>query len=183
MTPRFDPTRAIVFDFARGRMRDDEGETRLNIPATALVRLFEGAGEQSTRAFAADIGVELGRRLQSRLKGEATQAPLEVWADHLGGQLALLGLGDLSVERWGRALVFRVRGVPRDLEGLVGVLLEAALHRGLGKDVRLPGFSDHGDAAYLAVSPRTAEVVYRWAAEGAGLGQTLEKLHEKGSKS
>jgi hypothetical protein len=177
MIARFDPTRAIVFDFARGRMRDDEGETRLNLPASAIVRLLASAGDEGGRAFAAELGLEIGRRVLGRLKTELSEAPVETWADHLGGQLALIGLGDLSVERWGRALVFRVRGIPRDLEGLVGVLLEAAIHRVLGREVRLPGFPDGSDAAFLAVSPVTAERVYQLAAGGAGLAQTVESLH------
>jgi len=177
MIPRFDPTRAVVFDFARGRMRDEEGEARVNLPASALVRLFDSAGEPATRAFAAEIGVELGRRMLGRFRDDAKVAPLETWADHLGGQVALLGLGDLSVERWGRALVFRVRGVPRDLEGVVGVLLEAALHRVFGHEVRLPGFAQGQDAAFLAVSPATAERVYQLAAAGGGLTQAIEALH------
>jgi hypothetical protein len=179
MISRFDPTRAVVFDFARGRLRDDEGETRLNLPASALVRLFEAAGEQATRAFAAEIGVEIGRRVLGRFKQEAEDAPVEAWADHLGGQVALLGLGDLSVERWGRALVFRVRGVPRDLEGVVGVLFEAALHRAFGWEVRLPGFPQGQDAAFLAVSPATAERIYQLAAGGAGLAEAIEALHSE----
>jgi hypothetical protein len=177
MIVRFDPTRAIVFDLARGRMRDEEGESRLNVPATALVRLLDGAGEQATRGFAAELGVEIGRRVQARLKNDLRSAPIEAWADHLGGQIALLGLGDLSVERWARALVFRVRGIPKDMEGIVGVLLEAALHRALGHEVRLPGFADGPDAAYLAVSPETAERVYQLAQSGSGLAQTVEALH------
>ena len=32
--------------------------------------------------------------------------------DHLGGELALLGLGSLGLERWGRALVLTVEGAP-----------------------------------------------------------------------
>jgi hypothetical protein len=177
MIVRFDPTRAIVFDLARGRMRDEEGEIRLNVPASALVRLLGGAGEDASRAFAAELGTEMGRRVQARLKTDLKGAPIEAWADHLGGQLALFGFGDLSIERWARALVFRVRGIPRDMEGVVGVLLESALHRALGHEVRLPGFADGADAAYLAVSPRTAERVYQLAQNGSGLAQTVEALH------
>jgi hypothetical protein len=177
MIPRFDPTRAIVYDLGRGQLRDDEGNARLNLPASLVMRLCESAGEEATQDFAAALGADMGRRVRERMGSSGEAASIESWTEHLGGQLALLGFGDLVVERWGKALVLRVAGVPAEMQGLVGVLLEGALHRALGRDLRLPGFSEGDSAAYLVVSPSTAEKVYEWAASGRGLIGAIEALH------
>lgn len=179
MTQRFDPTRSIRYDLGRGQLRDEEGTLRLNVPASLVLRLCDSAGETATRDFLSALGTDVGRRVQKGLGNELLAAPVEAWAEHLGGQLALLGMGELLVERWGRALVLRVRGAPEELKGLVGVVLEAVLQRALGREVRLPGFSEGADAAFLVVSPGTAEEVYRLAAEGASLLRVVETLHEK----
>lgn len=179
MTQRFDPTRSIRYDLGRGQLRDEEGTPRLNIPAALLLRLCDSAGDDATRDFLSALGTDVGRRVQKGLADELMTAPVEAWAEHLGGQLALLGMGELLVERWGRALVLRVRGAPEELKGLIGVVLEAGLQRALGREVRLPGFSEGSDAAFLVVSPGTANEVYRLASEGASLLRVVEMLHEK----
>src|SRR6187431_3768829 len=122
MTPRFDPTRAVIFDLARGQLRDDEGAARLNLPASLVLRLCEAAGAGGAGDFARGLGAELGRRVSDRLG--AGSGSVEAWAEHLGGQLALLGLGSLRLERWGRALVLRVTGVPGEFVPLLGGVLE-----------------------------------------------------------
>ena len=94
MTQRFDPTRSIRYDLERGQLRDEEGTLRLNIPAALLLRLCESAGEAATRDFLSALGTDIGRRIQAALGQDLSAAPIESWAEHLGGQLALLGLGE-----------------------------------------------------------------------------------------
>jgi len=182
MTPRFDPTRAVVFDLARGQLRDDEGAARLNLPASLVLRLCDAAGAAGTRDFAASIGAEVGRRVAERLGDEAQTASLQAWAEHLGGHLALLGLGNLRLERWGRALVLRVGDVPAELGVLVGGVLEGALSRGLSRSSEFVAFTGNGDTAYLVVSPATAERARSLRNSGQGLGHVIEDLH-KGAAS
>ena len=178
MTPEFDPSRAIIFDFARGQMRDDEGSARLNLPAAALVRLCEQAGPEARKDFAQSLGSEMGRRIVAQLGQRASEASLEVWAAHLGGQLALLGLGDLSIEQWGRALVLSVEGAPAGTTEMVGQLLAASLQRALGRDAEVVAFALDERTAYLVVSADTARKVAELVGTGAGLGQVVESLHE-----
>lgn len=177
MTPRFDPSRALICDLMRGQLKDDEGNLRVNLPISLLTRLFEGAGDEVTQDFAAALGADLGRRVQGALGAQSGTLALESWVEHLGGQLALLGFGELSAERWGKALVLRVKGVPAELQGLVGVVLEGALQRALGRDIRLPGFAQEDGASYLVLSPSSAERVHGWASSGVGFAGTLERLH------
>jgi hypothetical protein len=178
MTPRFDPTRAIVYDLSRGQLHDDEGASRLNLPAHLLLRLCEHAGLEGTVEFARALGEDLGRRVASRLGAEASVAGIEAWTEHLGGQVALLGLGNLSVEQWGRALVLRVGGMPSGLDRILESVLEGALQRGIGRQVSLIGFSRGDEIEFLVLSPETSHKARTLAQSGAGLGQVVEELHK-----
>jgi hypothetical protein len=176
MTPRFDPTRAVVFDLARGQLRDDEGASRLNLPTALVERLCAAAGSDAARDFGLGLGAEVGRRVADRLPADSA-ASLGAWTEHLGGHLALLGLGSLRTERWGRALVLRVSGVARELTDLLGNVLEGALTRGLSRTVSLVPFGAEEGVAYLVVNPNTAERARSLAASGQGLGSVVEALH------
>ena len=178
MTPRFDPTRAIVYDLAQGQLRDDEGSSRLNLPVDLLARLLEQAGPQATSDFAASLGTELGRRVADRMGETAVGASVEAWAEHLGGQVALLGLGNLSVEQWGKALILRVAGAPQGMTGVLTLLLQSALQRALGRDVRLLHFDGKEGAGFLVVAPSTAQRAQSLVDGGASLGQVVEQLHQ-----
>ncbi|HXS15815.1 MAG TPA: hypothetical protein VN764_01415 [Polyangiaceae bacterium] len=178
MTPRFDPTKAILFDLARGQMRDDEGNARLNLPAALLVRLCEQAGPAAAQDFAQSLGSDVGRRIESRLGQHIKTASLEEWTDHLGGQLALLGLGDLSVERWGQALTFVVSSAPAGCTTFIGQLLGAALQRALARQVELVAFAEQSITKYLLVAPDTAAKVSALVQSGQGIGQVVEQLKQ-----
>lgn len=177
MTPRFDPTRAIKFDLARGQMRDDEGNPRVNLPAHVVLRLCEQAGESAQKDFALGLGSDVGRRIVERLGQTLTDASVEAWAEHLGGQLALLGLGDLGIEQWGKALVFIVDGAPAGTSSLVGQLLGAAVTRASGRSVQLIAFEQESTISYLVVSAEAALRALDLMRSGAGLGQVVEQLH------
>lgn len=178
MTPRFDPTRAVIFDLARGQLRDDEGAARLNLPVALVIRLCEAAGDNGMRDFARGLGADLGRRIHDRLGRDGQLASVASWAEHLGGHLALIGLGNLRVERWGRALVLRVQDLPLGAEALVGGVLEGALSRGLSKDGELVDFRTEAVVAYLVVSPATAMRARQLRDSGQGLGTVIESLHQ-----
>lgn len=177
MTPRFDPTRAIKFDLARGQMRDDEGTARVNLPAHVLLRLCEQAGESAQKDFAQGLGSDVGRRIVERLGKAMQDASVEAWTEHLGGQLALLGLGDLSIEQWGKALVLVIDGAPQGTASIVGPLLGAAITRASGRSVQLIAFENESSVSYLVVSAEGALHALELMRSGAGLGQVVEQLH------
>ncbi len=178
MTPRFDPTRAIIYDLARGQLRDDEGASRLNLPAHLLLRLCEHAGHEASSEFSRALGAELGRRVADKLGREKDTANVEVWTEHLGGQFALIGLGDLKVEQWGRALVLRITDAPKGMSHIIEGVLEGALQRGLSRKATVVGFDRDGELECLVVSDETAGRVRALAQDGAGLGQVVEELHK-----
>ncbi len=174
MTPRFDPTRSIIYDLAQGQLRDDEGTARLNVPFHILSRLLTQAGPEGAADFGRGLGGEVGRRIHQRLDPKAN---VTAWAEHLGGHLALLGLGNLRVERWGRALVFRVAGAPEGAQTLIGHVLEGALLRGLGRHVSIVGFEAEGGMAYLALSRDTSSRVRALRSAGESLSEVVQQLH------
>src|SRR5689334_2855860 len=111
---RFDPAQAVKFDFGTGQVSLD-GAARLLVPPDALLALCRGAGGEAARDFGRRLGTELGRRVSSRIGID--RASVDVVIEHLGGDLALLGLGSLGAERWGRALVLTVKSSPLGSEG------------------------------------------------------------------
>ncbi len=177
MTPRFDPTRALVFDLARGQFRDAESTLRLNLPAHVLFSFCEGLGAEPTQGLARALGTELGRRTLAQMGKGPDTASVEEWTEHLGGQLALLGLGELSVEQWGKALVIAVQGAPPGSDALLGPLLGAALQRALSRDVDIVTFGDSQRLSLLVASSAGAERARTMKKQGAGLGQVVEALH------
>jgi hypothetical protein len=178
MTPRFDPTRAIVYDLARGQLRDDEGASRLNLPVHLLVRLCESAGADAARDFGYALGEELGRRIADRMGDDRTGASIEEWTEHLGGQIALVGLGNLSVERWGKALVLRVAGPALGTLTLLEAVLAGCIQRGLGRQVSVVGFERGAEAEFLVLSGEGADKARQLAEGGAQLGHIVEELHK-----
>lgn len=177
MTPRFDPTRAIVYDLSRGQLRDDEGQPRLNLPYFLLQRLCEHAGSEGTSDFGHALGADIGRKIRDRLGPSVDGADVFVWTEHLGGHLALLGLGNLTLERWGRALVVRVLDAPAGSAALLSSVLAGALQRGLGRDVQVVTFEAEESVALLVLSPETAGRARALREAGESLGRVVEQLH------
>ena len=100
--------------------------------------------------------------------------------EHLGGEIALMGLGSVALERWGRVLVVTVSGSPLRAEGdevLAGVI-EGALQRGFGRTAAVvPIQRDDSLVRLLIVSPQTAERVRGWLGSGVSWGDTLGRLN------
>lgn len=179
MIPRFDPTRAVVFDLVQGQLRDDEGVGRLNVPADALLRLCAAAGSEAARDFGRSLGTELGRRIVRRLGDAAQSASTEAWVEHLGGELALVGLGNMRFESWGKALVASIASFPHGAEALIAAVLEGALQRALGRDVVAVPLGASDETLRLAIlHPRAATKVRDWLSTGSSWSQVLERLHD-----
>jgi hypothetical protein len=83
-----------------------------------------------------------------KLGSDGASAGIEVWTEHLGGQLALIGLGDLYVEQWGRALVLRVKGAPQGTTSLLEGVLAGSLRRGLSRQVDVLAFDGDAETSF-----------------------------------
>jgi hypothetical protein len=117
LAPSFDPARSVTFDLEHGHVELADGEAQVLVPADALSALL--AGESSARGLGRAIGVAAMERVGMRVAGareggtqpglvrdQIRTASLETIVEMLGGELATVGVGNLRVERWGKALLF-----------------------------------------------------------------------------
>jgi len=182
-TPRFDPTHSLEFNLDRGSVKLSGSPERVLLPADAIAALLRGADAETRRDFARRLGTEAGRRVAERIDGTAG---IEAVAEHLGGEIALMGLGSLGFERWGGALVATVHGSPFRAEGdevLAGVL-EGALQRGFGRNAAVvPIQRDDTLVRLLVVSASGAERVRGWLGAGLAFSDVLARLSGAGASS
>ena len=195
--PPFDPTKAVMFDLAHGLVHLEDAPSRLLVPAEALAQLARAAGPEASAIFARALGEPLGLRVARRLSGGSGGSPdappgtppgtegtrgasIEAVIDHLGGELALAGLGSLSLERWGRAMLLLVDQSPlaRDGDDLLAGVLEAALGRAAGRPLRcLVLTHDPVRVRLLVAAEAAAERARGWLREGITWGEVLARLH------
>lgn len=174
---RFDPSQAVKFDMGRGRIQLGGPAARVLIPSDALLPLLDSAGPEAARDFGRRLGTELGRRAAERF-GEGASPDSVV--EHLGGEAALVGLGSLAFERWGRALLLVITGSPLGAsgDGILAAIYEGALQRGLRRTVSIVPLMREADSARLLVaSEAAADKVRGWLAAGEDWGAALAKLH------
>jgi hypothetical protein len=179
--PTFDPAQALKIDLSRGQLTLLGASGRILVPADGLIDLLAASTPETVAAFGAGMGTEIGRRIAERLGSAIERATVELYLEHLGGELALAGLGSLSVERWGKALVLCVEGL-RDSAALVAVVLAligAAIQRSLSRDVAVMLLTKgDGTVRYLVAGRHVEAQVERWLASGLEYGQVLTKLHQ-----
>lgn len=191
--PQFDPSRAITFDLARGTVQLEGAPLRVLVPADALVLLCRAAGPGPIAAFGRSIGEAMGRRVSSRLAGAkpgddqrpddgsaVRGATLETVVEHLGGEIALAGLGSLGLERWGRAMVMIIDQSPLGIEGdgLLETMLEGAIEAATGKKVRARSLARDGvRTRFFIGSERSTYRVRAWLMQGVSWGEVLARLH------
>lgn len=183
MKAPFDPTHSLKFDLGRGRVSVDNSSVRLVLPVDALIKLCASAGDDAVHDFGLSIGTEIGRRVASRLPA-IQLASIEDVVEHLGGEMALMGLGSLSVERWGRALVFVVTGDPFGTTGevLMASLLQGAIQRALSRDVLPLLLNRDGERVrFLATNRESASKIQAWMANGAKWSEALAQLQTQAS--
>ena len=136
------------------------------------------------RDFGHRLGTEAGRRVADQLGDSLRSAGVEGFVEHLGGNLALLGLGSVSLERWGKALVFVVTGSPLGGagDGLLAAVLEGALQRCLGREPRLVVLGRDADhVRLLAAGDKGAAKMRTWLGQGVSWGDALARLHDGGA--
>lgn len=177
--PRFDPAHSVKFDLAAGTVQLDGCGPRLLVPPDALMDLCKHAGEESLRDFGRKLGTEVGRRMADQMGDALETAGLEGFLEHLGGNVALLGLGSVSLERWGKALLFVIEASPLGSAGgpLLAAVIEGALQRCLGRTTRAVVLSRDSEHVRIFVTGDAgAQKVERWLSEGTSWGDALARL-------
>jgi hypothetical protein len=182
-----DPKKAVTFDLESGQVRlgapeatsGSDSVRSVIVPAAALSAVISAAGEVAAR----DLGRALGRQLGDRLRGrlDVREASPDRVTTELATELALVGLGTLSFERWGRALVAVMASSP--LEGnagdaLLAALLEGAISIATHRELRaLPLSHEAGSTRFLLGNVASIERVIGWLAEGVSWGDAITRLH------
>ncbi|MCA9644806.1 MAG: hypothetical protein H6718_10640 [Polyangiaceae bacterium] len=179
---KFDPALALKFDLGRGTLSQVGGGSRVILPADVLTRLLEGASEQVCRDVGQHLGTDLGRRAGLAMGDSDTAAPERV-LEFLGGELALMGLGSLGFERWGRALVFSVVDSPfgTSADSFMAALFDGAMLRLYGKTTSSICLGRVGKRVRFLVSGESAaKRVKGWLDSGVHWGEVLSRLQSGG---
>jgi hypothetical protein len=182
-TSTFDPTRAVVFDLARGHVGLDTGGALLLLPADVVATACSQLDATVVRQLGVALGKQAGARVRTRL-AQAMAATLEQIVEQLGGELSLGGFGSLSAERWGQALVVRIENYPLAGHGqeLLGGYVEGALQASVEREVTALPLERTAQSLRLLLCNKTAaSKVKGWLLSGSSWGDALAALH--GAKS
>lgn len=194
----FDPAAAVTFDMAFGHVHLDGAPNRVLVPAKTLLELALAAGEDALADLGHALGEPMGRRVGTRLSEDGDGDPAErrkravrgaslaKVVTELSGELALAGLGALSAERWGRAIVWVVDQSPFGEEGdpLLAHILQAALRAMVDSPARLVALQREGvRARFLVVSGAAVQDVRARLAKGDHWATVVAALHGKGEPS
>jgi hypothetical protein len=173
--PSFDATHAIQFDLSRGNVRSgEEQECVLLVPAAALARLAAAAPAEASDALGNALGDAIGRRARARLG--AGDDSIEAVVTQLAGEAALAGIGSVSIERWGRAVVVLVEGSPL-ASALLAPLVGSALQAMFGLRVWCALLSSEAQLTRVLVASESGtERVRHWIASGVPWGSALTRL-------
>ncbi len=180
--PQFNPAQALKFDFGRGQVSLQGQGLCVVVPRQALLELLAAAGDEAARNFGHQLGADVGRRIAERLGSSVQQSSVEVFVDQLGGEIALLGLGSLAVERWGMALVIVMHGAAPEKNGtaLICAVVSGALQRALSRDAAVLQIAQSDDELrLLVISKYAAARVQQWLDEKVPWSEVIARLHEQ----
>jgi hypothetical protein len=178
----FDPKGAVRFDLVRGSVVHGdaygEGTRAVLVPEDALADLVAAAGAALGADAARRTGVAMGARVAQRLGGArgVRASTLEEVADELGCEMALAGLGALSLERWGRALVVAIANAPAVEAGFLAAVVQGALETATGRAMRCAAISSEPSVRVLVAGDAALARVRSWLATGASWPDALARL-------
>jgi hypothetical protein len=168
----------VTFDLEKGRVhladaRDDSARMVV-VPAQALARLVAAAKDEG-----AAVGRALGEAIGARI-GPSQDADASV--DHalasIAEELGLLGLGAVSLERWGRALIVVLDDAADLGDDFLAAVIEGTLHKATSRDVHARSLGRNGSKLRVFVGrAATAEKLAGLLGEGIGWGDALVRLH------
>jgi len=174
----------VKFDLETGLIcsRGEEQLTLVPLPVLATLEPSKGLKGAAHR-----WGMLHGERLQARLLETDTDVGVEVLADHLGGTAAVLGMGRLSVEIRGDALMFRTQlnseQAPQEgLNALLGGFLAGYVSALIGQSLDvLPLLKLGSVQLFWTGNPEAVAKVRGWIDQGTSPLDAIDRLSE-GSK-
>ncbi len=181
-----EPAGAVTFDLAHGQVRlsqgADSGRSAL-VPVSVLRALVGAAGDEAAASAGRTLGKSLGGRVAAR--GDARAAEIGGVVHAFAVEIALAGLGTLSLERWGRAMVLRLEETPlagASADAFLAGVLEALVSTAVHREVRaVPLGRDGAIARFLLANAATAARATSLVAGGTPWGDVLVRLHARES--
>jgi hypothetical protein len=153
------------------------------LPCSALDDLVLTAGTEAANTVGRALGTSIGKRVAARLGGSAglRGAPIAQVVRDMAGELATLGLGVASVERWGRALVVAIeRPAVADLPFLAAIV-EGMLEGASEAKVSCTSLGRDGALARILVASESAIARARKMLDaGTPWDEALVRLQRKG---
>jgi hypothetical protein len=183
----FDATHAVRFNLPRGSVhtRGDDERVVL-VPAAALSALVASAAStapaftEAVDALGRALGSAIGRRAATRT-GHVEGASIEAFVTQLAGEAAIAGIGALSVERWGRAMVVVIEDSPI-ASALLAPIVASSLEAAFGRRAWGALLSRDDRIARVFVGSEGAVGRARdWIASGMAWGEAVVKLHGAGA--
>ncbi|MFO0612586.1 MAG: hypothetical protein U0414_08370 [Polyangiaceae bacterium] len=204
----FNPSKAVVFDLARGAVHvggssstssssspaDGRGAapSHVLVPADLFATLVDHYA--GSRTLGHTIGGDIARRAAARIgQGSGTLRPpsaepgrlravsLNEVVDLVGGELALLGLGSLRIERWGDAMLFALDPCALDerADAFVEGIIEGILEVGGGRAAHAAVIDRTNDTARVLVAGAAAvERARAMALVGTPFTEIVTELQE-----
>jgi hypothetical protein len=153
------------------------------LSCAALNDLVLIAGAEAAAAVGRALGTSIGLRIAGRRGGAAGlhRASIEDFVSEMAGELATLGIGLASIERWGRALVVAVdRPAVSDLPFLASIV-EGMLEGASERPVRCLSLGrDTGVVRILVAGEVAVERTRRMLETGTAWTDALIRLQQKG---
>jgi hypothetical protein len=181
--PAFDPAGFVRFDLSNGTIRSSAEEPLALIPADVVSMLEPG---NDLDMAARNWGATHGKRLADVLAGTDEPSTMDLLAEYLGGSLTTAGLGRLSIEIRGDALLFRIEagdsatqsaGRRALIAGFIAGYLEAVGPAAFGV-VHLGG--DESADMFWAGNPDAARQLQSWLEQGMEPTAAVDRLGRGG---
>lgn len=181
--PVFDAAQFVRFNLSTGAIRSANDENLALIPLDVIASVTPS---HTLLRAAQKWGALHGATLAEKIKKSSIPMTIEALANHLGGTVAVFGLGRLTVEIRGDALMFRAqlaedKFLPAGLRAVLGEFIAGYLSALYPKRFEvLPMGEDRRDQLYWASSGPAVNRVRRWIRDGVDPLAAVERLAEGG---
>jgi hypothetical protein len=179
----FDPTSAVRFDLARGSVLGPGEERQVLLSCAALDDLIVVAGPDAAASVARAMGTTIGKRVAQRLGGSrgVRESALDRVIPELAGELSVVGIGVVTLERWGRAIVVAIENPAVSHLPFLSAMVEGVLEAATDAPVRCAPLGRDEDIARILVAGDAAIARARdMLARGAQWFEVLARVQSRG---
>jgi hypothetical protein len=180
---KFDPTNAVTFDVAHGTVKTGKtGEEHrvVLVPKGALGDVIDSVGDVGARALGNAIGRAAGEHMLETMGSvqKIREAALDVVITQLAGELSIRGVGLVTMERWGRAMIVAIESpISTSGEFLAG-LIETAFASSTGRDLKTVCLDRGSPARILLANQAVVTKAKSLLGDGVDFNTLVSRLQE-----